>query len=65
MLKTCNRLAIAGIALLAVATTAVACLITSVLYGTWPAVTVGVAAAALLGWLWYALPLTRHRADPG
>lgn len=61
MLETSNRLAVVGIALLALAMTAAACLITSVLYGPWPAAGVAVAVAALLGWLWYGLALSRHR----
>jgi predicted membrane channel-forming protein YqfA (hemolysin III family) len=62
MLETCNRLAIAGTVFLAVAMTAVACLITSFLYGPGPAVALGVGVAGLLGGLWFALPLSRRRA---
>lgn len=59
MLKTSNKLAIAGIASLAGAVGAVVYLITDVLYGsTAAAVAAGCALGALV-WFWFGLPLSR------
>jgi hypothetical protein len=59
ILFTANRLAIAGLAFLAVAMTAVVLLITDVLFGGVMTVVVTTATACLFGALWYALPLMR------
>jgi Family of unknown function (DUF6328) len=59
MLRTANRLAIAGTVFLALGMTAVVFLITDVLFSTWWAgLTTGVIAGAFF-WLWYGLPLVR------
>ena len=55
-----NRLALAGLAALALAMTCVMMLIADVLFGTAATVVVTALTAALLGTLWAALPL-RHR----
>ena len=59
-----NSLAVAGLSFLAVAMTAVAFLITDVLFSEpWPAVVAGLAAGAF-GWVWYVIPFL-GRKDPG
>ncbi len=63
MLITSNRLAIAGIAFLALAMTSSIFLITDVLYHGWVVATLTGATAGLLVWFWYALPLTRRVAE--
>lgn len=57
-----NRLAIAGLALLAVAMTGAITLITDVILGTIAAAVTSAATAIAFGWLWYAIPLKRRRA---
>jgi hypothetical protein len=64
MLVICNRLAITGMGFLALAMTAVACLITSFLYGTGAAVAAAVGVAVLLAGLWFGLPLSRAHRRP-
>jgi uncharacterized protein DUF6328 len=64
MLFTANKLAIAGTALLMLATAGVVYLITDVLYHS---VTAGLVTAAIAGWFawfWYGLPISR-RVDEG
>jgi len=61
LLFTSNRLAIAGLMFLAAAMVGAVVLITDVLYGTVPTVCFGLAAVALFGWFWGALPLMRRR----
>jgi uncharacterized protein DUF6328 len=63
MLQISNRLAIAGLACLALAIGGAAFLIADVLFGRASAAATGIAAAALLGGLWFALPLTRELND--
>jgi membrane-bound ClpP family serine protease len=63
MLQISNRLAIAGFACLALAIGGAAYLIADVLFGTAGAAATGIAAAALLGGLWFVLPLTREVQD--
>jgi len=63
MLRTCNRLAIAGIVLLAIAMTSAVYLIGLFIGGRRVAVVVGGAAALLLASLWFALPLLRRNAE--
>jgi hypothetical protein len=60
ILFTANRLAIAGLAFLAVAMTGVVLLITDVLFGGVVTAVVTAATAALFGALWCALPLARR-----
>jgi predicted membrane channel-forming protein YqfA (hemolysin III family) len=64
LLRTSNRLAIAGTAFLAAAIVAVVYLVTDLIYGAVTSVIVAVAAAAMFGWLWYALPLVRRWRAP-
>jgi hypothetical protein len=60
LLKLSNRLAIGGIAFLAVAMSSVVFLITDVLFGSpWASIATGIAAAVYAG-LWFGLPLTRR-----
>jgi hypothetical protein len=56
-----NRLTIAGIAVLALAMTAVMLLIADVIFGRTEAVVAAVAAGAVFGLLWGALPLAERR----
>ena len=60
MLETSNRLAIAGIAFLALAISAVVYVITSVLYSRGVAAGVAAAIAGVVTWLWFGLPLSRR-----
>jgi predicted membrane channel-forming protein YqfA (hemolysin III family) len=64
LLRTSNRLAIAGTAFLAAAIVAVVYLVTDLIYGAVTSVIVAVTAAAMFGWLWYALPLVRRWRAP-
>ena len=64
VLRTSNRLAIAGTAFLAAAIVAVVYLVTDLIYGAVTSVVVALAAAAMFGWLWYALPLVRRWRAP-
>jgi cation transport ATPase len=59
LLHLSNRMSIAGTACLAVAVVAVLWLITDLLYDGPAVVVVTVAAALLVGWLWFLLPLAR------
>jgi Family of unknown function (DUF6328) len=54
-----NRAAVLGLGALALAMTGAILLITDFLFGLAAAIPIGVAAAALFGSLWYALPLSR------
>ena len=59
MLRTSNRLAIAGTVFLALGMTAVVFLIGDILFkGLWAAVTSAVVAGGF-AWFWYGLPLSR------
>ena len=64
LLRTSNRLAIAGTAFLAAAIVAVVYLVTDLIYGAVTSIVVTVAAATMFGWLWYALPLVRRWRAP-
>lgn len=55
-----NRLAIGGLAFLALAMLGVVLLISHVLYGKTTTVVVTGVAAVLFGWLWYGAPLLRR-----
>lgn len=63
MLRTCNRLAIAGVVLLAFAMTSAVYLIGMAIAGRHTAIGVGAAAAVLFASLWFALPLLRRKAE--
>jgi len=63
MLITSNRLAIAGLAVLAVAMTGVVVLITDVLFQDAMVVVAGGAVALMFAWFWYGLPLSRRAQD--
>jgi hypothetical protein len=60
MLRTANRLAIAGMVLLAVAIASAAFLITDVLFTLPWASGVAATLAAAMAWVWFGIPLT-HR----
>jgi hypothetical protein len=63
MLRTSNRLAIAGTAFLALGMTAAVFLISDILFKAWWAgLTAGLVAGAF-AWFWYALPLSRRVDD--
>ena len=64
ILRTSNRLAIAGTAFLAAAIVAVVYLVTDLIYGAVTSLVVTLAAAAMFGWLWYGLPLVRRWRAP-
>jgi amino acid transporter len=57
MLRISNRFAIAGIAALALAMTAALFFVTDFLFEAWTAATVAVGVGALLGLVWFLLPL--------
>jgi hypothetical protein len=68
LLRIANRAAIAGLALLALAICGAAFLIADVLFGASGAAATLVAVAALLGLLWFVLPLRREldsEVEPG
>jgi amino acid transporter len=68
LLRIANRAAIAGIALLALAICGAAFLIADVLFGASGAAATVIAVAALLGLLWFVLPLRREldsQEEPG
>jgi len=63
MLRIANRTAILGLSCLALAMCGAAFLIADVLFGTGGAAATVVAAAALIGGLWFVLPLVRQLED--
>ena len=63
MLKTSNRLSIAGTVFLALAMTGAIFLITDVLFEATPTAVVTAASAGLFAWFWYGLPLMRRSRD--
>jgi hypothetical protein len=65
MVETANRLALAGLAFIAVAMTAAMLLIADVMFGGWAAVVVGGLTVFAFAILWYALPLRRRREIGG
>jgi hypothetical protein len=65
MLEVGNRTAIVGLSCLAISICGAAYLIADVLFGTGGAAATLVAAAALIGGLWFVLPLTRQIKDEG
>jgi hypothetical protein len=65
MLFTSNRLAVAGMAFVALAMTGVVFTITDVLFGVVPASLVTAGVAGWFTWFWYGLPLSRVVTDRG
>jgi hypothetical protein len=63
MLQIANRTAIVGLSCLAISVCGAAYLIADVLFGTGGAAATVLAAAALIGGLWFVLPLTRQIKD--
>lgn len=64
MMRTANKEAIAGLAMVTLSTTGVAFLITDLLFSAaWAAVAAGILASLAL-WLWWVLPLSRRLRDP-
>jgi hypothetical protein len=60
LLRTSNRLSIAGVAFLAAAIVGSIVLISDVLFGTAAAIVFGTGTAIVFGWFWGALPLLRR-----
>jgi hypothetical protein len=60
IIEVANRLAIAGMACLAVAMTFTVLLLTDEVLGNWGAIVLSVFAAALFATLWFLLPLRRR-----
>jgi hypothetical protein len=63
MLRTSNRLAIAGTVFLAVGMTASVFFVTDFLFAGTLVAIVTALTAGLFGWFWYGLPLTRRIED--
>jgi amino acid transporter len=63
MLRISNRLALVGTALLAVGITSAVFFVTDFLFNTGSAVAAAAVIGAVIGGLWYALPLTRELRD--
>jgi Family of unknown function (DUF6328) len=61
MVEIANRLALAGLAFIAVAMSAVMLLIADVMFGGWAIAVVGVLTVCAFAVLWYVLPLRRRR----
>jgi uncharacterized membrane protein YiaA len=63
MMRTCNRLAIAGVGLLALAMSAAVFMLSAHLLGVRPAAGITAVMGGLFAWLWFGLPLTRRGRD--
>ena len=63
MLRTSNRLAIAGTMFLAAAIVGVVYLVTDLIFGLAPSLVATLAAGVMFAWLWYGLPLVRRLRD--
>ena len=63
MLRTSNRLTIAGVVFLAFAMTSSVYIVSVPVAGRGPAAAITVLAGLLVGGLWFALPLLRRNAD--
>jgi hypothetical protein len=63
MLEISNVFAITGLGLLALAMATVVFLVTDVLFGTTVAASVAIVALAVLGGVWFAIPLWRKATD--
>lgn len=60
IIEVANRLAISGMACLAIAMTFTVLLLTDAVVGDWVAIAIAVLAAVLFGTLWFVLPLRRR-----
>jgi Family of unknown function (DUF6328) len=60
MLFTANRMAVGGMAFVAFSMATVVGLITEFLFGTAPAIAVGIVIGVWFAWFWYGLPLSRR-----
>jgi amino acid transporter len=65
ILRTSNRLILAGIACLAVGMVAVSWMISELLFSQWTANIIGVIAAVIVISFWFLLPLRRRFMRPG
>ena len=63
MLRTSNRLSIAGMAFLSLALVGAAFLVTDLLFHAAAAAVVTAAVGLLFAWFWWGLPLTRKLGD--
>jgi hypothetical protein len=63
MLRTCNRLAIVGGVLLAIAMTTAIFVVTSMVCTTPIALVISGVAGLLTSWLWFGLPIARRRIE--
>ena len=63
LLRTSNRLAIAGTTFLALGMTAVVFLITDLLFNSWWAALTTALVGGAFAWFWYGLPLSRRTGD--
>jgi cation transport ATPase len=63
MLLSSNRMAIAGMAFVALSIAAVVALITDVIFNTPAAVAVAIGIGGWFAWFWYGLPLSRRLQD--
>jgi hypothetical protein len=63
MLRTSNRLAIAGTLFLALGMTAAVFLIADILFKAWWAALTTALIAGCFAWFWYGLPLSRRPGD--
>jgi predicted membrane channel-forming protein YqfA (hemolysin III family) len=63
MLRTSNRLAIAGMIFLSLALVAASFLVSDLLFHATAAAIVTAAVASLFAWFWWGLPLTRKLRD--
>ena len=63
MLRTCNRLAIAGVVLLALAMTSAVYVISVSIAGHGPALPIAIGAGLLFSVLWFVLPTLRRSAE--
>jgi predicted membrane channel-forming protein YqfA (hemolysin III family) len=63
MLRTSNRLAIAGTIFLAAAIVGVVYLVTDLLFGLAATLVATLGAGVMFAWLWYGLPLVRRLRD--
>lgn len=63
LIKTSNRLAIAGMGLLAIAIICVVFMVSDVVFSLAVAVPATVFCTLVFGWFWYGLPLSRAATD--
>jgi hypothetical protein len=63
MIRTCNRLAIAGVVFLAFAMTTAVFMVTVLVVDSRTAAIMTAMAATLFTWLWFGLPLVRRRSE--